>query len=183
MGESTVSLMNHNIKINILSWNVRGLNERDKRLSVRQSVLADKPDFVTFQETKIQHINPVMLREMCGRRLGQYLELPAQGTRGGVLMAWCQNKYTLISSDIREYTVTAFFKNCNDSAELTFTAVYGPTTQRQRHDFYNELRAVQPHASVPWVIAGDFNVTATPGDRNVNNNTWRSTLSFAGLIS
>lgn len=175
--------MTRKININILSWNVRGMNDRDKRLSVRQSVLVEKPDFVTFQETKLRSINTTMLREMCGRRLDQYLELPAQGTRGGVLLAWCQHKYTLLSSDIREYTVTAAFQNRSDATKLTFTAVYGPTTQRQRCHFFNELRAVRPPVTIPWVVGGDINVTAASEDRNINGNTWRSTLSFAGLVN
>lgn len=38
--------MNYNIKLNMLTWNVRGLNERNKRIAVRQTILLEKPDIL-----------------------------------------------------------------------------------------------------------------------------------------
>lgn len=46
-------IMNIKSKIKLLSWNVRGLNEKDKRLAVRQSILIEKSDVVCLQETKM----------------------------------------------------------------------------------------------------------------------------------
>lgn len=181
--ELTVSLMNYTQKLKIMSWNVRGLNEREKRLAVRQSILLERPDIVTFQETKLQLIDVVKFREMCGRRLDQYETVPAQGTRGGILIAWRHNMCTLTQLQQKWFTLTATFRDNSDGSQIMFTAVYGPTQQTLRQAFYDELREAKPTGTMPWAIGGDFNVTATPQDRNVMDSSRRETLSFAALIS
>lgn len=70
-----------------MSWNVRGLNERDKRLVFRQLVLMENPDIVCFQETKLNSVNASIVKEICGRCLAHFQTLNAEGTRGGILMA------------------------------------------------------------------------------------------------
>jgi len=38
--------------MNIISWNIRGLNGRSKQKMLRDLILAEKPDIVLLQETK-----------------------------------------------------------------------------------------------------------------------------------
>ena len=45
------------MNLRIVSWNVRGLNELDKRLQVRNLICKWKADFVCLQETKMEFIN------------------------------------------------------------------------------------------------------------------------------
>lgn len=111
------------------------------------------------------------------------MQLSAQGTRGGILLAWRQCKYRLVSSQTKKYTLTATFRNCQDLKEFAFTAVYGPSNWQQREQFFEEIRQAQPDNNIPWAIAGDFNVTAAPEERNVSSNNWRATMAFAELIS
>ena len=42
------------MKIKILSWNVRGLNDREKRRMINSVVRAQKADLVCFLETKVR---------------------------------------------------------------------------------------------------------------------------------
>ena len=67
--------MNHNLTIKFISWNVRGLNERNKRLAVRQTFLLEKPDLVCLQETKLETLDIKAIRETCGSRLKEYKSL------------------------------------------------------------------------------------------------------------
>ena len=45
------------MNLKIVSWNVRGLNEQDKRLRVRNMFRKWKADIVCLQETKLELIN------------------------------------------------------------------------------------------------------------------------------
>lgn len=74
--------MSIHLKINLMTWNVSGLNERPKRIAIRQTVLLERPDILGFQETKISQIDTATLCEICGRCLDQFVMLPSQGTRG-----------------------------------------------------------------------------------------------------
>lgn len=80
--------MNHIKTLKFISWNVRGLNERDKRLAVRQTLLIEKPDLICLQETKLESLDNRTTREICGNQLSETETLAAQGTRGGILVAW-----------------------------------------------------------------------------------------------
>lgn len=168
-------------KIKVLSWNVRGLNEKDKRLAVRQTVLIEKPDVVCFQETKMGSMNDAIVTQVCGRRLKEYEYLGADGTRGGILIAWNASKYKLVNCTKGRYNVTVTLEQNGDCFHLT--SVYGPTSTQLRRDFFNEIRGLQHSDNLPWLLCGDFNVTLLQEDRtNVNSSNWRESTKFADLI-
>lgn len=98
--------MDYKTKIKYLSWNVRGLGQREKRLAVRQSVLLQQPDILCLQETKLQAIDDVTLKEICGRNMGGFVTLNAIGSRGGVLIAWQPRNYDLIQTEQTAYALT-----------------------------------------------------------------------------
>ena len=54
------------MNVKIISWNVRGLNEQDKRLRVRNLIRRWGLDVVCFQETKMGLINRAVIRSLWG---------------------------------------------------------------------------------------------------------------------
>jgi len=52
------------MKPKILSWNVRGLNEGDKRLKVRNLIRQWKTDIICLQETKLEFISNSLVRSL-----------------------------------------------------------------------------------------------------------------------
>ena len=147
--------MSIHLKINLMTWNVSGLNESPKRIAVRQTVLLERPDILGFQETKISQIDTATLREICRRHLNQFVMLPSQGTRGGILVTWNQSRYTLLHSEAQRWTLLVRLQDNRDSSTLLFTSVYGPTNQRDRWSFFENL-STRPTDGTPWVIGGDF---------------------------
>lgn len=87
--------MNQRTKIKLLILNVRSLNERPKRLAIRQTILLEHSDIICLLETKLSNMDDNMAREICGRYLDQYQILPADGTRGGLVIAWPSRKFDL----------------------------------------------------------------------------------------
>lgn len=103
--------MTHTIKLNFLSWNVRGLNEKDKRIAVRQTVLLERPHIICFQETKMSLMSDKIIKETCGRRLNQFNTLPAIGTRGGILLAWSSTNFTKLQENSGTFCISVLLKN------------------------------------------------------------------------
>ncbi|KAG5549567.1 hypothetical protein RHGRI_014778 [Rhododendron griersonianum] len=65
------------------SWNVRGLNAREKR-SVLKSLLQQwKVDLVCLQETKMREISMFDIKELWGNRWVEWIHLDAIGSSGG----------------------------------------------------------------------------------------------------
>jgi exonuclease III len=54
------------MKHKIISWNVRGLNERDKRLRINNLLGLWKVDIVCFQETKMESILNSFVQSLWG---------------------------------------------------------------------------------------------------------------------
>lgn len=175
--------MNYKEKIKFITWNVRGLNERDKRLAVRQTVFLEKPDIVCFQETKLRVMDDIIMKETCGRRLDRRAVLDAQGTRGGILIGWRDRRYQLLSQSYSEFCLTVQLRDKVLDQKIQFTGVYGPTSPALRPQFFQQLDDLKPTTDMPWIVCGDFNVTLYQEERNSKTSDWRWPLQFAKMIT
>ena len=74
------------MKIKIISWNIRGANDRDKRKVIKGLIRSQKADLVCLQETKIQDISRGIVHSLgVGRFLG-WGAMSARGAAGGVVV-------------------------------------------------------------------------------------------------
>ena len=74
------------MKVKILSWNVRGVNDPDKREVIKNFIRTQRVDLVCLQETKVQEMNKVMA---CNLGVGRFLNWKASNaerTTGGILL-------------------------------------------------------------------------------------------------
>lgn len=71
------------MKFKLVSWNVRGLNNREKRRLVNSMVWGWKVDIICLQETKFEGNVSKMAKQIWGRRWVRHVYLKAGGTRGG----------------------------------------------------------------------------------------------------
>ena len=70
------------MKIIILSWNFRGVNDPDKRKVIKNFLRTHKVDLVCLQETKVQEMNNVMARSLGVGRFLNWKALNAKGPQG-----------------------------------------------------------------------------------------------------
>ena len=52
------------MKIETISWNIRDVNDPDKRKVIKNFLRRYKADLVCLQETKVQEMNSVMVRSL-----------------------------------------------------------------------------------------------------------------------
>ena len=82
MGNSAKTSMT----LKIMSWNVRGVNNRDKRKVLKAFIRSKKVDIVCLQEAKIQNMSVGMVRS---RGVGRFLNwgtVDAEGSVRGILI-------------------------------------------------------------------------------------------------
>ena len=72
------------MKIKILSWNVRGVNDRNKRKLIKALIRSQKVDLVCLQETKMIEMSLGVVRSLGVRRYLGWGALNARGATGGV---------------------------------------------------------------------------------------------------
>ena len=96
----------------IMSWNVRGLNDRARRDAVRTLVDDIRPSIVCLQETKLDVISQYLVFAMLGMSFADFAYLPASNTSGGILVAARQVDISLSDVHVGCYSITVRVHPC-----------------------------------------------------------------------
>ena len=120
------------MKLKIVSWNVRGLNEQEKQLQVSNLIRKWKADIVCLQETKMELINRGVICSLWGGQHVDWLYLGSMGASGGVLLMWDNRVVEKLEEAVGRFSVSCKFKNVVDQFVWAFTGVYRPNCDRDR---------------------------------------------------
>ena len=88
------------MKLKLLSWNVRGLNDPKIREILRNWLRNWKVDVVCLQETKLDKVDWRLIQSIWGNRYVAWEVLNAVNTAGGVLLLWDKQVLELIDSTV-----------------------------------------------------------------------------------
>jgi hypothetical protein len=91
---------------NIMVWNVRGLNNPSRRTAVCVAVGQAAASVVCASESKLETILRYVVSESFGPRFDGFAYLPAVGTAGGVVLAWCSEDVRVLSSRVDGFSVS-----------------------------------------------------------------------------
>lgn len=128
------------------------------------------PQIICLQETKLQKIDSFLAMEFLGPKFSSTFEcLPADDTRGGILIAWDQDLVRTGGVDCKSYSLSVEVTLRQTNTLFLITTVYGPTEHAEKDDFLVELIASQPAVGVPWICLGDFNLICEARDKNNTN--------------
>lgn len=89
---------------------------------------------------------------------------------------------TLVDKQVGVYTLSVDLMVNIDTSMIRVTGVYGPSNQRDKALFFEELKKARPQFAMPWMVAGDFNVTLDLQDRSNTNHHVNQMRAFRGLI-
>ena len=88
------------MKLKLLSWNVRGLNDPKIREILRNWLRNWKVDVVCLQETKLDKVDWRLIQSIWGNRYVAWEVLNAVNTAGGVHLLWDKQVLELIDSTV-----------------------------------------------------------------------------------
>lgn len=168
--------------LKIMNWNVRGLNCPARRETVLQMLQAVQPSIVCLQETKLEVIDSLLGTEFLGPALSSFDYIPAQGVRGGVLIAWNDALVEATNPEMHGYCLSIEMKLRLSNTSFLLTSVYGPSTDSDKHLFLSELAAIKPPARTPWLCLGDFNLIYAAHDKNNRNLNRRLMGQFRNTL-
>ncbi|XP_020251189.1 uncharacterized protein LOC109828677, partial [Asparagus officinalis] len=164
------------------SWNIRGLNDPNKRFLVKDFVLRQSIDVIGIQESKLCKPNARKLRSIGGNRLTHWSILDSSESRGGIIVGW-SNSFKLISSYVGIFSVSVSLIHITSNWHFTFTNVYAPIDREDKEVCWWELNRVRKLFDGPWIICGDFNATLCLEERNGNGGSLRDINSFRKFVS
>jgi exonuclease III len=158
-----------NLSFLLESWNVRGLGDHDKCVSISADISSAKPNILALQETKLDHIASSKASSFLPSSLRDFHAVDADGSSGGLLTAWDANLFVCSASTSSRHLLSLDLSLTVVNSSFRFTNVYAPCDRSAKADFLIDLASHDPGDSRPWIIAGDFNLTRDPADRNNDN--------------
>jgi len=103
--------------INLIAWNVRGLNCPNKRGDVKWVLRSFTFDVAILQESKLDVVSRQVVISLWGRRPSEWLYLPSVGHSGGIIVIWDPQVLELGESRIGSFSVCCRFKSLEDNFE------------------------------------------------------------------
>ncbi|WMV46111.1 hypothetical protein MTR67_039496 [Solanum verrucosum] len=166
----------------LISWNIRGLNDREKRRVVHSLLSGWRADIVCLQETKIEGDISEMVKQIWGGRWIRYACLKASGTRGGILLMWDARAWMGEVLEIVSYTITCKFESQTQNFSCHISGVYAPNCYKERRLVWEELSSVRGLMEGPWAMCGDFNVSRYISEKKNCNRRTKGMREFSDFI-
>jgi hypothetical protein len=108
------------MSMRIISWNVRGLNDGNKRLQVRHLLKQWKADLVCLQETKLQSLSRSLIGSLWGGHHVDWLFVGSNGASGGILLLWDKRCPENIDEALGLFTASCKFRCVASGFEWAF---------------------------------------------------------------
>ncbi|XP_075087637.1 uncharacterized protein LOC142169644 [Nicotiana tabacum] len=171
------------MKIKILSWNMWGLNDGEKRRLIKTVLNEWRCDVVVLQETKIEGDISRVARHLWGSRWVDFVNLEAIGTSGGILIMWdkrlLEGELIISGSQSISCRLTAIGQDFS----WFITGIYASNSRIERQDLWWELAASRGLCNGPWVVCRDFNTTRHSNERSNNHRLTRAMRNFSDAIN
>ena len=164
------------------SWNVRGLNNPQKRGVGKNWLREWICDVVCLQETKLDKVDWSLVRSIWGNKFIDWEFLNANHTVGGVLLMWDKHVLEKHGSCVGNFSVYCYWKGISIGFEWVGTGLYGPHDDDHRRELWDELQGIRNQWNYPWFTFGDFNVVRFPNERLGCSQVSPSMMEFSDVI-
>lgn len=135
--------------LRLLSWNVRGLNNPQKREVCKNLLKEWRCNIVFLLETKLFSLNSSLVQSLWGSPFTDWAILDAVQTSEGVLLIWDKQVVEKIDVSVGQFSVSVLLKGVLDGFEWVCTGIYGPNTDHHRAVLWEEQSKVR----VRWTMA------------------------------
>ena len=154
--------------LELVCWNVRGLNSPAKRKALRGFVDSTRAAIVFILETKLEVVDTFVILQCMGPNYDGFTYLPASDTRGGIFVAWDITR-VLLSNYVNDSHSISAYVSPKEGEPWWLTVVYGPQEDERKINFLNELSERRSLCPGPWLVLGDFNLILYAADKNNSN--------------
>ncbi|XP_062100450.1 uncharacterized protein LOC133806354 [Humulus lupulus] len=147
---------------NMIGWNVRGMNKRDKQNVILSICKENKVGFGALFETKVKHEK---LQEVFENNFHNWDYFSSPITSGRILVFW-QAKFVKVDILLEDPQLVHCRIRVSGQQKLFFaTVVYGSNSMEERKKLWDKLASIG-QLKYPWIIFGDFNAMFSYQDRN-----------------
>jgi exonuclease III len=167
----------------VLDWNVRGLNDKDKRLAVYNKIEESNCAVICLQETKCETFDHSFIRSFCPKRFDRFVFSPSIGAYGGLIVLWNSSIFTGTVLEIHRSTIRMHFSSTSNNQSWQLVNVYGPCKGLERDIFVQWLHDLDISLHENWLLLGDFNFIRSVDNRNKPGADMNDIFLFNSIIS
>jgi exonuclease III len=167
---------------NIISWNVRGLNDGAKRLCVCNLLHLWKVDIVCLQETKVAEVNQAFINSLWRCRHVDWVCHNSIGASGGIILMWNTRVVEKLEEAVGMFSISCKFREVVSGFIWAFSGVYGSNRGEERRLLWEELGGLNAWWDLPWCVGGDFNTVHYPSERAGTTNISPGMNDFSDFI-
>ena len=167
----------------VLDWNVRGLNDKDKRLLVYNKIEESQCAIICLQETKRESFDHSFIRTFCPKRFDRFVFSPSVGASGGIIVLWNSAIFEGTLQEITKSAIRINFISKHNQEHWTLVTVYGPCRGQERDEFVQWLHDLTIPFHENWLLLGDFNFIRSVENRNRDGADMNDIFIFNEIIS
>ena len=124
--------------MNLLSWNIRGLNGRSKQRMLKMKIQKDPPAILFLQETKCPSDSTTSILAQIWKNYIT-IAIDAQGASGGLSISWNPLLITLEDSLASIHSLSSSFHILDTSIRGFLMNVYGPQMVDSKRNLLNHI--------------------------------------------
>lgn len=163
MFEQLPNLVPENLAITCMVWNVQGAGNRNLVSALKEIVRQHRPTVIALVETHMGGGQSLNIASSLGYT--GHTRVDAMVFSGGIWVYW-KTELVMVDPIIKhEQHITMEIKRVC-AIPWYFSAVYASPDPTKRQDLWKELENFAKNHNLPWLIAGDFNDTRYPSERN-----------------
>ncbi|GJT46652.1 transposon TX1 [Tanacetum coccineum] len=142
----------------IISINVRGMEDNEKKGWIRSIIKDEKPDVIGLQETKSGVVDDIWIEDLWGGKGYGYSQLHAVGSSGGIILIWDSRVFECKEAigDERFIAVKGSWKGENEEVFLVWGSKETTETLRceaMRWELEAEKRTLTDSERLTWLEA------------------------------
>ncbi len=99
---------------------MRGLNDREKRLKIKNLIKLWRADVICLQETKMEVLSRSLVKSLWGWHYVDWAYLGSVGAFGGILVLWDRRVMEKVEEAVGQFSVSCKFQNVEDQFVWAF---------------------------------------------------------------
>lgn len=146
----------------IISWNVRGLNHRNKKAAVRKRVKDYNAGIISLIETRI---NESKASQVLNAINGSWTCITEEHSFGRIWIICNSQVFKIDKISATDQTIHCEVTRIGYLFSFALTAVYGSNIASDRAILWNSLCTISSSITKPWLVCGDFNCVRHPSEK------------------
>lgn len=161
---------------------MRRLNEKEKKLRVKNLLRDWKADIVCLQEAKLKFVSRAIVCSLWGHHHIDWCYLGSRGASGRIVLVWDRRVVEKVEECVGAFSIDCSFRSVEDNFEWDFACVYRPNDDHDKKMLWDELAKLISWWDLSWCIGGDLNIIRYPSERSSDTHLSPAMLEFSKFI-